>query len=303
MVGLGFNIKMLEAFVVLPAFYLMYLVAAPVGWRRRMIHLGLATVMILAASLPRAVAVDLTPADQRPYVGSSSYNTVADLIIGWNGVGRLVGSDEGVGDPGPLRLLNRQLAGQIGRLIPLAVVGLVAASWRSWQGRPSLPLLNRRQQALVLWGTWLVSLVVFFSVAGDWDPHYLAMLAPPVASLVGVGVVALWHDYRSPGWRGWVLPLRLRVQPACNRISWPSSTRTGATGWRPRSLSWAWVQPQASQSTLEASFEGQWPSFGHGRGKRRGIVPPARPGDLGRLYGMVRCRNPTAERWSSGKAQ
>jgi 4-amino-4-deoxy-L-arabinose transferase-like glycosyltransferase len=212
MIGVGFNIKMLEAFVALPAFYLLYLVAAPVSLRRRMIYLGLTTVMILAASLPWAVAVDLTPADQRPYVGSSSYNTVADLIVGWNGVGRLVGSDEGVGDPGPLRLFNRQLAGQIGWLIPLAVVGLAVASWRSWrswQGRPSPPLLNRRQQALVLWGTWLVSLVVFFSVAGDWDPHYLAMLAPPVAALVGIGVVALWHDYRSPGWRGWVLPLTL----------------------------------------------------------------------------------------------
>src|SRR5215212_6651158 len=56
---LGFNIKMLEAFVVLPAFYLLYLVAAPVGWRRRMIHLGLATVVIVAASLPWVVAVDL----------------------------------------------------------------------------------------------------------------------------------------------------------------------------------------------------------------------------------------------------
>jgi 4-amino-4-deoxy-L-arabinose transferase-like glycosyltransferase len=118
-----------------------------------------------------------------------------------------VGSDEGVGDPGPLRLLNRQLAGQIGWLIPLAVVGLVAASWRSWQGRPSLPLLNRQQQALVLWGTWLISLVGFFSVTGDWDPHYLAMLAPAVAALVGAGVVALWDDYRSPGWRRWLLPL------------------------------------------------------------------------------------------------
>src|SRR5215211_8689337 len=46
---LGFNIKMLEAFVVLPAFYLLYLVAAPVGWRRRVIHLGFATIVIVAA--------------------------------------------------------------------------------------------------------------------------------------------------------------------------------------------------------------------------------------------------------------
>jgi 4-amino-4-deoxy-L-arabinose transferase-like glycosyltransferase len=211
-IGLGFNIKMLEAFLVLPAFYLLYLVAAPaaaVGWRRRMIHLGLATVVILAASLPWVVAVNLTPADQRPYVGSSSFNTVTDLIVGWNGVQRLAGSDEDVGDPGPLRLLNPQLAGQIGWLLPLAVVGLAAASWRSCQGRPRLPLSRKEDQALVLWGTWLMSQVVFFSVAGDWDPHYLAMLAPAVAALVGAGVVALWDDYRSPGWRGWILPLAL----------------------------------------------------------------------------------------------
>ena len=77
-IGLGFNIKMLEAFVVLPAFYLLYVVAAPVGLRRRMIHLGLATVVIVAASLPWVVVVDLTPAEQRPYVGSSSFNTVTD---------------------------------------------------------------------------------------------------------------------------------------------------------------------------------------------------------------------------------
>src|SRR5215210_5088309 len=208
-VGVGFNIKMLEVFVVLPAFYLLYLVAAPVGWRRRMIHLGRATVVIVVASLPWVVAVDLTPADQRPYVGSSSYNTETDLIVGWNGVERLVGNDKGVGVPGPLRFLDPQLGGQIGWLLLLAVVGLVAASWRSWQGRPSLPLSRKGDQALVLWGTWLTSQVVFFSFAGDWDAYYLAMLSPAVAALVGAGVVALWDDYRSPGWRGWILPLTL----------------------------------------------------------------------------------------------
>jgi 4-amino-4-deoxy-L-arabinose transferase-like glycosyltransferase len=210
LIGLGFNIKMLEAFVVLPAFYLLYVVSAPVGLRRRMIHLGLVTVVIVAASLPWVVAVDLTPAEQRPYVGSSSFNTVTDLTVGWNGVERLAGSDEGVGAPGPLRLLNPQLGGQIGWLLALAIVGLVAATRHSWQGRPpSFPLPNRQQQNLLLWGAWLISLVMFFSVAGDWDPHYLAMLAPAVAALVGVGVVALWDDYRSPTWLGWLLPLVL----------------------------------------------------------------------------------------------
>src|SRR5215217_95228 len=208
-VGVGFNIKMLEAFVVLPAFYLLYLVASQVGWRRRMIHLGLATVVIVAASLPWVVAVDLTPAEQRPYVGSSSFNTETDLIVGWNGVQRMVGSDKSVGDPGPFRLLNRELAGQIGWLLPLAIVGLAVASWQSWKRRPRLPLSRKEDQALVVWGTWLMSQVVFFSVAGDWDPYYLAMLAPAVAALVGAGMVALWDDYRRSGWRGWLLPLTL----------------------------------------------------------------------------------------------
>jgi hypothetical protein len=34
-------------------------------------------------------------------------------------------------------------------------------------------------------------------------------VTPRSAALVGAGVVALWDDYRSPGWRGWILPLTL----------------------------------------------------------------------------------------------
>src|SRR5215210_6221905 len=92
LVGLGFNIKMLEAFLVLPAFYLLYLVAAPVGRWRRTVHLGLATVVLLVVSMSWVVAVDLTPADQRPYVGSASNDTVTNLILGYNGLDRLWGT-------------------------------------------------------------------------------------------------------------------------------------------------------------------------------------------------------------------
>ena len=95
MVGLGFNIKMLESFLVLPAFYLLYLLAAPVSWWRRFLHLGLATVVVLVVSLSWAMVVDLAPADQRPYVGSSSNNSELDLIVGYNGLGRLMGRGYG----------------------------------------------------------------------------------------------------------------------------------------------------------------------------------------------------------------
>ena len=250
-VGLGFNIKMLEAFLVLPAFYLLYLVAAPMSWWRRFVHLGLATMVLLVVSLSWAVVVELTPTDQRPYVGSSSNNSELDLIVGYNGFGRVrgrgyvtelitqlingngettegpgggsqsvqqssgpqegFGSSNGpgargeIGQPGPLQLLDEQHAGQIGWLLPLALVGLLAASCQRW---PRIPL-DREYQALVLWGTWLLTMVAFFSFAGRYNAYYMVVLTPAIAALVGAGGVALWSDYRSRGWRGWLLPLSL----------------------------------------------------------------------------------------------
>src|SRR5215212_2822022 len=222
-VGVGFNIKMMQAFLVLPAFYLLYLVAAPVPRLRRFVHLGLATVVLVVVSLSWAVAVDLTPEDQRPFVGSSEHNSALELASGYNGLSRLVGrgnelinpqggfnlqsasdsqSEQGPGgggpggvgengEKGPLRLLDQQLGGQIGWLLPLAVVGLLAAVS---QGHLRLPLA-RKQEALVLWGTWLLTMYGFFSVAGMFHRYYLVMLAPAIAALVGIGVVALWKDY------------------------------------------------------------------------------------------------------------
>ncbi len=89
LVGLGFNIKMLQAFMVLPAFYALYFLGAPHKWWKRTGHLAVATVLLLAVSLSWAVAVDLTPAEDRPYVGSSDDNTVMELIVGHNGLSRL----------------------------------------------------------------------------------------------------------------------------------------------------------------------------------------------------------------------
>ena len=228
LIGLGFNIKMLEAFLIVPACFLLYLVAAPVTWPRRIMHLGLATVVVLVVSLSWPTAVDLTPPDQRPYVGSSSNDTMMDLIVGHNGAGRLTGQDNDVGDRGPLRLLREPVVEQIGWLLPLAAVGLAVAIWQEHRPRP----LNRRQQALVLWGTWFTTQSVFFSIAGDWDLHYLAMLSPAVAALVGIGVVALWREYRFPEWRGWILLVAMAVTAALQ-----TQVLTHYADWNP------WLRP------------------------------------------------------------
>lgn len=91
LVGLGFNIKMLEAYLVVPALALVYLVGAPVSLRRRLAHLTLAGALMLAVSFAWVVAVDAVPASQRPYVGSTVTNSELDLALGYNGLGRLLG--------------------------------------------------------------------------------------------------------------------------------------------------------------------------------------------------------------------
>jgi len=88
-VGLGFNIKMLQAFLPLPAFYALYFFGAKAGWGRKIINIGISGIILLVVSLSWAVVVDLTPADQRPYIGSSDNNTVMELIVGHNGLSRL----------------------------------------------------------------------------------------------------------------------------------------------------------------------------------------------------------------------
>src|SRR5438067_1035651 len=96
-VGIGFNIKTLEAYLVVPAYGLLYLLAAPHRLRKRIGHLALAGVLLLAVSLSWVVAVDLTPASQRPYVGSTQDNSELSLALGYNGIQRLLGSFGGFG--------------------------------------------------------------------------------------------------------------------------------------------------------------------------------------------------------------
>jgi 4-amino-4-deoxy-L-arabinose transferase-like glycosyltransferase len=97
LVGIAFNIKMLAAWIILPAFVLLYFVAAPLSWKKRLLHLTLAGVIALTVSLSWAVAVDLTPASQRPYIGGSQSNSVLELALGYNGLGRITGQGETMG--------------------------------------------------------------------------------------------------------------------------------------------------------------------------------------------------------------
>ncbi|EKS4343492.1 glycosyltransferase family 39 protein [Clostridium sporogenes] len=110
-VGIGFNIKMLQAYMIIPAIYITYLLSNTVSFKKRIVHLMAGTVMLLLVSLSWAFIVDLIPEKSRPYVGSSTNNSVMELIMGHNGLERLgIGSKstQGGGAPGGMDGKNQQ---------------------------------------------------------------------------------------------------------------------------------------------------------------------------------------------------
>ncbi|MCS1352300.1 glycosyltransferase family 39 protein [Mechercharimyces sp. CAU 1602] len=94
LIGLGFNIKMLQAYMVLPAFLLFYLISARHTRVKKAVNSLIAAVLVLAVSFSWALTVDAVPADERPYIGSSQDNTVMELIFGHNGISRWAGGNK-----------------------------------------------------------------------------------------------------------------------------------------------------------------------------------------------------------------
>jgi 4-amino-4-deoxy-L-arabinose transferase-like glycosyltransferase len=305
-VGLGFNIKMLQAFLPLPAFYALYFFGSKEGWLKKIVNLSVATVLLIAVSLSWAIAVDLTPAENRPYIGSSDNNTVMGLIFGHNGVSRLENNRGGgntppsgtqpdqptnpgtqpqqgqpqqgqiqgpppaaleacsgqtqgsacsftmqngntiegscitppniselacapqgmipqngqvpagapndgpngqngntpfsneTGSPGVLRFFTSPLSKQMSWLLPFALISVLLALFAS---RIQLPIESGVHKALILWGGWLLTCVVFFSmVSGIFHAYYAIMLAPALGAMVGIGFGQLYQWGKNSNW-------------------------------------------------------------------------------------------------------
>ncbi|MFE3449576.1 glycosyltransferase family 39 protein, partial [Nonomuraea sp. NPDC059194] len=208
--GLAFNTKMLQAYLVLPAFTVAYAVCARAPFVKRVAHLLAAGAVLVVSSAWWMVVVDLWPAASRPYVGGSTDNSVWDLVIGYNGLGRIFGQGGGRGvgwggpsfggEPGAGRLFNDVMAGQISWLLPFCAVALAlaVANRRTLRGRGA---------AWVAWGGWLlVHYAVFSFSSGTFHPYYATAMAPAVAALTGMGGVLMWRTYRGTRAWAWVLP-------------------------------------------------------------------------------------------------
>jgi 4-amino-4-deoxy-L-arabinose transferase-like glycosyltransferase len=208
LVGFGFITKMMQAFLIVPALVIVYLLAAPTGWWRRVwqvVLMGLAT--LVAAGWWLAI-VALTPAADRPYIGGSQNNSIFNLIFGYNGFGRLNGNESGSvggsgqagsmwGPTGLTRLFNPEFGNMMSWLLPGALVIGAALLVITIRARRT----DRERAALLLFGGALVGTGLVISLAqGIIHPYYTVALAAPLAGLVGIGTMALWE--RRATWVG-----------------------------------------------------------------------------------------------------
>ena len=90
LVGLAFLTKYLQAYLVLPAFALTYLVAAPGGIAHRSKGLLVAAVTVVVTSGWWVAIVELIPTADRPFIGGSTTDSALQLLLGYDGLGRIV---------------------------------------------------------------------------------------------------------------------------------------------------------------------------------------------------------------------
>ncbi len=198
-VGFGFLTKTLQVLLVVPAVALVWVLFADTTWRRRLVGgLASAGAFLLSAGWWVAV-VELLPASMRPYVGGSQTNSFLELTFGYNGLGRIDGSEEGrvgggagpfSGGTGVLRMFDASNGGQISWLLGAALLLLVAGLWF----RRGAVRTDGRRAAYVAMGAWLlVSVLVFSLMQGIFHEYYTVALAPAIAALVGMGAGEAWE--------------------------------------------------------------------------------------------------------------
>jgi 4-amino-4-deoxy-L-arabinose transferase-like glycosyltransferase len=204
-VGLAFQTKMVEAWLVFPALGLAYLLGSTRPLTLRVRQVLVAGVVTVVVSLAWMTVVTAIPQSSRPYVDGSQHDSLFEQVFEYNGFGRF-------GEQTPVQLLlgstfgknseitqlvtgrppswNRLLTGDLGRdtglLFPAALVVGVAGFFTR----------RRSRSFYVLWTGWLVTLVVVFSFGSTINSYYTAALSPPIAAIIGAGVMTAWAALR-----------------------------------------------------------------------------------------------------------
>jgi 4-amino-4-deoxy-L-arabinose transferase-like glycosyltransferase len=228
--GLGFLAKMLQAWIVVPAFVVAYLVGSTAPWGRRVLRVVGAGVVMLVSSMWWVVLVGVWPGP-KPYIGGSTDGSVLNLVIGYNGLGRILGRGAGGGSGGPgggspggaggpggggafmggpagiTRMFADEVGGQISWLLPLCLVILAVVVAFGVRGmRAGAPGDAKQRAGWFLWGGWLLMVFAVLSFMQNmFHPYYTSEMAPGIAAVTGAGLPVLWKQYRRREGYGWLL--------------------------------------------------------------------------------------------------
>ena len=289
LVGFGFLTKMLQAFLVVPVFAGVYLLAAPTGlWRR--------VRQLLLAGLARGGRRRLVGGGRRagarpapgPYIGGSQNNSILELTLGYNGLGRITGDEEG------------SVGGGAGRAAAVAVLRAdrLAADVRHRDRRPDLlaaagradpagrrpgaggpggadrPAAGRAAALGRLAAGHRADLQLH---AGIFHAYYTVALAPAVGALVGIGTVLLWRERRPralpAAGRGAGRPVAAPVAGGSGRAALPPRTSADPAA-RPARGGARWPPPPPWPSPSRSPPGGRGGCSAAAPTSTRGCAPP-----------------------------
>lgn len=215
--GLLFNVKFFEGFLVMPA-VVLYI---GLRWRRDVITrwqpIAGAVAVLVLVSVAWVASVELTPAEHRPRIMNDRSNSAIGLVLRYNGLERVLpgevtifapipgGSADtnaqiraaalafGVGDAGPRRLVTGSNGPLLGTTVLLALAGvaLAAREPRRLLASPAL-----------FWAAWAITGIVLFTLSNRAAAQYTESYAPALAALVGLAAAEV---VRMRGWRGAVV--------------------------------------------------------------------------------------------------
>jgi 4-amino-4-deoxy-L-arabinose transferase-like glycosyltransferase len=227
--GLAFNVKLLESLIALPGIAVLVLLGLPERWPRRLLTIAVAGLVYVLLALSWLTATQIAPAHDRPWAIGSTNGSAWNAAFVFNGTERLGGkSAEPTGtvyEPGrhyatatqserdhipivpssPTRLLARvgPLSGQrLGLEALLALLfGIPALLWGlkrendPREGEEDEPpeaadgRLRVRRAAAAGIGLWMLTGIVLFSHMARLHPRYVEAFTPAVAAMLGIGVV------------------------------------------------------------------------------------------------------------------
>jgi 4-amino-4-deoxy-L-arabinose transferase-like glycosyltransferase len=209
--GVAFDVKLLESVVALPGLALLALLGLPGPLRRRLLALAAASVVYVAVALAWLTATLLFPAHDRPYAIGSTNGSAWNAAFVFNGTDRLSGRSTEpltlyqpghhypqatqsqrdhipIVPPSPTRLLARvgPLSGQrLGLELLVALLLGVPALAFALRERPARRLRLATAAGVVL---WTLTGTILFSDMVRLHPRYVEGFTPALAALLGIGV-------------------------------------------------------------------------------------------------------------------